>query len=75
MQGGCQIYLFNDQKPSSALICKVCTFTKCITYRIIGSGTFAANSIYALRMTHSTAPGSIVGKRIVGGLGVVRYIF
>ncbi|KAG2126488.1 hypothetical protein BD769DRAFT_799917 [Suillus cothurnatus] len=42
----------------------------CMTCRVIGSGAFAATGIYALRMTRPSAPGSIVGKRIMGGLGV-----
>ncbi|KAG1779271.1 hypothetical protein EV702DRAFT_966302 [Suillus placidus] len=67
----CQVYLSNDQKPSSALIRKV---TKCITCRIIGSGTFAATSIFALRMARPSAPGSIVGKRIMGGLGLWEFV-
>ncbi|KAH7906299.1 hypothetical protein BJ138DRAFT_1094328 [Hygrophoropsis aurantiaca] len=42
----------------------------CITCRIIGSGAFAATGVYALRMSRASAPGSLMGKRIMGGLGI-----
>ncbi|KAH7906265.1 hypothetical protein BJ138DRAFT_1016517 [Hygrophoropsis aurantiaca] len=43
----------------------------CIVCRIIGSGAFAATGIYALRTsTPASAPGSLVGKRLMGGLGI-----
>ncbi|KAG1717489.1 hypothetical protein EDB19DRAFT_1255454 [Suillus lakei] len=53
----------------SALVPRPSSYNDCITCRIIGSGAFAATGIYALRMARPSAPGSIVGKRIMGGLG------
>ncbi|KAG1838393.1 hypothetical protein DFJ58DRAFT_814257 [Suillus subalutaceus] len=46
------------------------SYNDCMTCRVIGSGAFAATGIYALRMARPSTPGSIVGKRIMGGLGV-----
>ncbi|KAG1786381.1 uncharacterized protein HD556DRAFT_1211081, partial [Suillus plorans] len=46
------------------------SYNDCMSCRIIGSGAFAATGIYALRMARPSAPGSIVGKRVMGGLGV-----
>ncbi|KAG2140542.1 uncharacterized protein EDB93DRAFT_1161770 [Suillus bovinus] len=55
---------------NSTFVPQVLSYNDCMTCRIIGSGAFAATGIYALRMARPNAPGSIVGKRIVGGLGV-----
>jgi hypothetical protein len=54
----------------STFVPQLSSYNDCITGRIIGSGAFAATGIYALRMARPSAPGSIVGKRIMGGLGV-----
>ncbi|KAF9647091.1 hypothetical protein BDM02DRAFT_3075734, partial [Thelephora ganbajun] len=43
---------------------------ECITCRIIGTGALAGVGFYALQMSRPKAPGSILGKRIVGGIGV-----
>jgi hypothetical protein len=43
---------------------------ECITCRIIGTGALAGVGFYALQMSRPKAPGSIVGKRIMGGVGV-----
>ncbi|KAH7921881.1 hypothetical protein BV22DRAFT_1071469 [Leucogyrophana mollusca] len=45
-------------------------YNDCITCRIVGSGAFAAMGVYALRMSRASAPGSVMGKRIMGGLGI-----
>ncbi|KIM54973.1 hypothetical protein SCLCIDRAFT_330811 [Scleroderma citrinum Foug A] len=42
----------------------------CLTCRIVGSGAFAATGLYALHASRASAPGSIIGKRIVGGVGI-----
>ncbi|KAG1767146.1 hypothetical protein EDD22DRAFT_328692 [Suillus occidentalis] len=55
---------------SDSTVPQLSSYNDCITCRIIGSGAFAATGIYALRMARPSAPGSIVGKRIMGGLGV-----
>ncbi|KAG2116256.1 hypothetical protein BD769DRAFT_1486943 [Suillus cothurnatus] len=54
----------------SIFVPQLSSHNDCITCRVIGSGAFAATGIYALRMARPSAPGSIVGKRIMGGLGV-----
>ncbi|KAI0345558.1 hypothetical protein BDW22DRAFT_1342905 [Trametopsis cervina] len=43
---------------------------ECLTCRIIGTGALAGVGIYALQASRPHAPGSIVGKRIMAGLGV-----
>jgi len=43
---------------------------ECITCRIIGTGALAGVGFYALQMSRPKAPGSILGKRIMGGVGV-----
>jgi hypothetical protein len=61
----------NSTAPDSSVAAQgSSTYNDCLTCRIIGSGAFAATGIYALRMSRRSAPGSIVGKRIMGGLGV-----
>jgi hypothetical protein len=44
-----------------------------MTCRIIGTGAMAAVGLYALDMTREHKPGSVVGKRIMGGVGVCEY--
>jgi hypothetical protein len=48
---------------------------ECITCKIIGSAAFAGVGIYALQMSRARAPGSVVGKTIMGGVGVCEYLF
>jgi hypothetical protein len=43
---------------------------ECLSCRIIGTATLAIVGLYALRQSRARAPGSVLGKRIVGGLGV-----
>ncbi|KAG1721942.1 uncharacterized protein EDB91DRAFT_1055581 [Suillus paluster] len=54
----------------STFVHQASSYNDCVTCRIIGSGAFAATGIYALRMARPGASGSVVGKRIMGGLGV-----
>lgn len=60
----------NPTAPDPSVVPQASTYNDCLTCRIIGSGAFATTGIYALRMSRRSAPGSIVGKRIMGGLGV-----
>lgn len=60
----------NYTVPDTTTVARPSSYNDCIACRIIGSGAFAATGIYALRMSRPSAPGSIVGKRIMGGLGV-----
>lgn len=43
---------------------------ECFSCKIIGSAAFGGIGIYALQMSRAKAPGSIVGKRIMGGVGI-----
>ncbi|TFK54296.1 hypothetical protein OE88DRAFT_1732971 [Heliocybe sulcata] len=43
---------------------------ECLTCRIIGTGALAVTGAYALNMSRAHQPGSIMGKRIMGALGV-----
>ncbi|KZT26807.1 hypothetical protein NEOLEDRAFT_1062170 [Neolentinus lepideus HHB14362 ss-1] len=43
---------------------------ECLACRIIGSGALAATGAYALNMSRAHHPGSIMGKRVMGALGV-----
>jgi hypothetical protein len=42
--------------------------------RIVGSGALAAVGVYGLNMSRAHQPGSPLGKRIMGGVGVREYI-
>ena len=44
----------------------------CISCRIIGSGVLAGAGIYALMASRASAPGSVMGKRIVAGIGICK---
>ena len=59
----------NYTVPESAT---VSSYNDCLTCRAIGSGALAATGIYAFRMSRPSAPGSVVGKRIMAGLGVCK---
>ncbi|KAG1880175.1 hypothetical protein F4604DRAFT_1578917 [Suillus subluteus] len=54
----------------STFVPQLSSHNDCMTCHIIGSDASPATGIYALRMARPSAPGSIVGKRIIGGLGV-----
>jgi hypothetical protein len=41
--------------------------------RIIGSGALGAAGLYALMSSRASAPGSVIGKRIVAGVGVCEW--
>ena len=56
--------------PTDNTVQKRVTLEECITCRIIGTGALAGVGFYALQMSRPKAPGSVVGKRIMGGLGV-----
>jgi len=67
---------------SSAAICQIIermststpqqriTPEECLTCRIIGTGALAGVGFYALQMSRPKAPGSVLGKRMMGGVGV-----
>ncbi|KAJ3551119.1 hypothetical protein NM688_g4917 [Phlebia brevispora] len=42
----------------------------CLPCRIVGSAALGGVGIYALNQSRAHQPGSIVGKRILAGLGV-----
>lgn len=42
----------------------------CLACRVIGTGALGGVGIYALGMTRAGAPGSPLGKRIMGAVGV-----
>lgn len=42
----------------------------CLVCKVIGSTAFAATGLYALHASRASAPGSVIGKRIMGGLGI-----
>ena len=48
---------------------------ECLTCRIIGTVAFAATGLYALNQSRAHAPGSVVGKRIMAGVGVCKCHF
>lgn len=43
---------------------------ECLTCRIIGTAALAGTGVYALNQSRAHAPGSVVGKRIMAGVGV-----
>lgn len=47
---------------------------ECLTCRIIGTGALAGVGFYALQMSRPKAPGSVLGKRIMGGVGVCEFL-
>lgn len=42
--------------------------------RIIGSGALGTTGVYALLSSRASAPGSVIGKRIVGVIGVGKLL-
>ncbi len=42
----------------------------CLACRVIGTGALGGVGIYALNQSRAHAPGSVVGKRIMAGVGV-----
>ncbi|KAI0357888.1 hypothetical protein OH77DRAFT_1398313, partial [Trametes cingulata] len=42
----------------------------CLACRVIGTVALGGVGIYALNMSRAHAPGSVVGKRIMAGVGV-----
>ena len=45
--------------------------TDCLSCRIVGSGALGATGLYALNQARPHQPGSLVGKRIMAGIGVL----
>ena len=45
----------------------------CLACRVIGTAALGGVGIYALNMSRAHAPGSLVGKRIMAGVGVGEY--
>lgn len=45
-------------------------YQDCLPCRVIGTGAMAGVGIYALNMSRARAPGSVMGKRIMGAVGV-----
>ncbi|KAI0296514.1 hypothetical protein B0F90DRAFT_1034600 [Multifurca ochricompacta] len=43
----------------------------CLSCRIIGTGALGATGLYALNQARAHQPGSVVGKRIMGGVGIL----
>lgn len=43
---------------------------ECLTCRVIGTAALAGVGVYALNQTRPHAPGSIMGKRVMAGVGV-----
>ncbi len=44
-------------------------YQDCVACRVIGTGALAGVGIYALNMSRARAPGSVMGKRIMGAVG------
>ena len=42
----------------------------CMACRVIGTGALGGVGVYALNQSRAHAPGSVVGKRIMAGVGV-----
>ncbi|KAI0640418.1 hypothetical protein C8Q79DRAFT_921493 [Trametes meyenii] len=42
----------------------------CLACRVIGTAALGGTGIYALNQSRAHAPGSVVGKRIMAGVGV-----
>ncbi|RPD58340.1 hypothetical protein L226DRAFT_139813 [Lentinus tigrinus ALCF2SS1-7] len=42
----------------------------CLACRVIGTTALGGVGVYALNMSRAHAPGSVVGKRIMAGVGV-----
>ena len=45
-------------------------YEDCLPCRIVGTGALGTVGGYALYMSRARAPGSVVGKRIMGGIGI-----
>lgn len=46
----------------------------CLSCKIIGSGALGAAGLWALQSSRASAPGSVMGKRVVAGVGVCEYM-
>ena len=45
-------------------------YQDCLACRIVGTAALGGVGVYALQQSRPHAPGSVVGKRIMAGLGV-----
>ena len=45
----------------------------CLACRVIGTAALGGVGVYALQQSRAHAPGSVVGKRIMAGVGVCEY--
>ncbi|EGN99621.1 hypothetical protein SERLA73DRAFT_179725 [Serpula lacrymans var. lacrymans S7.3] len=45
-------------------------YKDCLSCRIVGTGALAGTGLYALNMSRARAPGSVMGKRVMAGVGV-----
>ncbi|KAI9442669.1 hypothetical protein H4582DRAFT_1302814 [Lactarius indigo] len=43
----------------------------CLSCRIIGTGALGATGLYAINQARAHQPGSVIGKRIMAGVGVL----
>ncbi|KIY73281.1 hypothetical protein CYLTODRAFT_332346, partial [Cylindrobasidium torrendii FP15055 ss-10] len=43
----------------------------CLSCRIIGAGTLSGLGVYSIYSARAKAPGSIMGKRALAGVGIV----
>ncbi|KAI0768287.1 hypothetical protein BD413DRAFT_134165 [Trametes elegans] len=46
----------------------------CLACRVIGTAALGGLGVYALNQSRAHAPGSVVGKRLMGGVGVCLLI-
>ena len=47
---------------------------ECLSCRVIGTVSLGAVGLYALQQSRARAPGSILGKRIMAGVGVCEFL-
>ncbi|KAH8983904.1 hypothetical protein EDB86DRAFT_2811137 [Lactarius hatsudake] len=43
----------------------------CLSCRVIGTGALGATGLYAINQARAHQPGSVIGKRIMAGVGVL----
>jgi len=43
----------------------------CLSCRIVGTGALGATGLYAVNQARAHQPGSVIGKRIMAGVGVL----
>ncbi|KAI1790076.1 hypothetical protein LXA43DRAFT_530342 [Ganoderma leucocontextum] len=60
----------NSETPRTQPVSAQAEYQDCLACRVIGTGALAGVGIYALTMSRARAPGSVIGKRIMGAVGV-----